>query len=293
MTVLSDARIENHRFITSYLAELSESDKRKFPEGEFHIDSKHSFYVKNNIVFNETIIHTNLTEHAISEKFGGILLLFGWSNSNIVKDEHPTFNLFIELSEGLTHTAKSKIQVIDSLLWMHRHNYVHLDLYNNNIFRLGEDAVIGDFDRSAHSADITIKFQDLSHFYAWLPKPKIGLFKHLLITIPNGGKQIQYIKCEDKLMGVLETNIQSQLRLKERYKNPEMQLEVDKNIAMYREHLDDCNRILESPVLTRKIYKEFKNAMIDISLLESMPINKSTRKTKSKPKKVNTRRNTI
>lgn len=281
MSLLSDARMNNYRFITEYLNSLSELERRNFEEGEFHIDSHHSFYVKNNIVFNETVIHSELTAFAISENFGGILLLFGWSNSNTVKDGHETYNLFMELSEGVIHNAKSKIHVIDSLLWMHEHDYVHLDIYNNNIFKLGDVAVIGDFDRSAHSSDIFIKFQDLSHFYAWLPKVKINLFKHLLVTILNGGRQVQYIKCEDKLLGILATNIETERRFKEKFKDPASQIEADANIATYEKILTECNTILESPRLIAKLYEEFKNAMIDISLLDKMPSVQKRKTTKS------------
>ena len=297
MLLLSDARIENHHFITAFLEGLSESEKQDFKEGEFHIDSTHSFYVKNNIVFNEIIIHSKLTELAMKERVGGILLLFGWSISSTIKDEQPSYNLFMELSEGLVHSSKSRIEVIDSLLWMHKHNYVHQDIYNNNIFKLGTDYVIGDFDRSIHTADILMKFQDLTHFYAWLPKAKIGLFKHLLVTALNGGRQVEFIQCEDKLIGILEKNLQVQKTLKEKFKDPVSQLDADKNIAMYQQTLDECNAILESPVLTRKKYKEFVNAMIDISLLENMPTMKSrtmksrtmkSRTMKSKSKRRNT-----
>ena len=286
MHTLTDTRMDNHRFIAAYIESLSESEKNDFKEGEFHIDDTHSFYVKNNIVFNEIIIHSKLTELAIKENFGGILLLFGWSNSNTIKDDHPTYNLFMELSEGLMHTAKSKIQVIDSLLWMHKHNYVHLDIYNNNIFKLGNHAVIGDFDRSEYSSDISIKFQDISHFYAWLPKNKITLFKNLLVSILNGGKQVQYIKCEDKLLGILETNIQAQVRIKERFKDPESQIEADRNIATYQRVLQKCNDIIENPILTQKLYTEFEHAMIDISLLDKMSSIPTTSNIKTKRKSI-------
>ena len=271
MTSLSATRLQTYHYITEYLKSLSETDKRGFNEGAFHIDDQHSFYVKNNTVFNEAVVHTELTALAITENVGGILLLFGWSNSNTVKDEHPTYNLFIELSEGELHTPKSKIQVIEPLLWMHKHDYVHLDIYNNNIFQLGDTAVIGDFDRSAHTADPIIKFQDLTHFYGWLPKTKITLFKHLTTTVLNNGHQMQCVKCEDKLLGILERNIKTERMFKNKFKDPTSQLDADANIAKYTAMLDECNAILTSPRLTSALYIEFSNAMKDISSLDKMP----------------------
>jgi len=291
MTSLSAARLQNYHYITEYLKTLSETDKRGFKEGAFHIDDQHSFYVKNNIVFNETVIHSELTALAITENVGGILLLFGWSNSNTIKDERTTYNLFIELSDGELHSPKSKIQVIEPLLWMHEHDYVHLDIYNNNIFQVGETAVIGDFDRSAHTSDPIIKFQDLTHFYGWLPKTKITLFKHLTTTILNNGHQMQCVKCEDKLIGILERNIKTERMFKNKFKDPASQLDADTNIAKYTAMLDECNTILTSTHLTRTLYTEFSNAMKDISSLEKMPsIQSRTQRTQHKSRTQRTQR---
>ena len=181
---LSDERSSNYIFIKHYLDNLTPIEKMELPTGIIQMDESHSFYVKNTTQPNEITIHNQLTNLAIEEKFGGILLLFGYSDSYSNNDE-LTYNLFIELSEGEnSRNAEAKIEVIPSLLWMHNHNYIHNDIYNNNIFKLGSIHVIGDFDRTIHSDDTKIKITELSMFLEYIPNI---LFKFV-------EKDINYVK---------------------------------------------------------------------------------------------------
>ena len=290
MNPITDERMQNYQFITEYLNSLSESEKRNFAEGEFHIDDQHAFYVKNNTVFDETVIHSELTRLAIEENFGGILLLFSWSDANI-KNGDQSYNLFIELSEGLINTAKSRIEVIDGILWMHRHNYVHNDLYNNNIFKLGTHSVIGDFDRSKYTEDIFIKYQDITHFYAWLPKNKIKLFKHLLVTIPNKGRSVDFIIGEDKLISTLEINLISENKMKEKYKDPETQRLTTANIEILTAVQEQCDEIAHSHVITEQFYHQFEQAMIEISTMNELDVGLGQKSKKNKKNNRNKKKN--
>jgi len=292
MITLSDERRHKYHFIKNFIETLSEIEKRDFQSGEFRIDEHHAFYVKNTEIFSEIAVHSELTDHSLLDNVGAILLMFTWSNSNNHSENSPTastYNLFLELSEGEDTTSKSKIQVIDSLLWMHSHNYVHLDIYNNNMFKLGTIMVIADFGTSAHTDDITIKFQEISHFYDVLPKTKTSKFKNLFTTILNGGKQVEYSKCGDKLIGILDRNIDSSIRQMDKYNhNPELRLEYERDLTTYRKISDECNTILGSPELLSGLYDEYVIALNEIKLT-GLGIIKSKRKSK-RPNKAITRR---
>jgi len=284
---LTTERRENYSFIQDYLSSLSPSDKMSLSTGVIKIDETHSFYVKNTYILNEAIIHSELTQLAIHQNFGGILLLFGYSESNIkkakssseesetsieeteasveeTKSNEITYNLFIELSEGEKHDLPAKIQVIESLLWMHNHDYIHSDIYNNNIFQLGGIYVIGDFDRSVHSNNIIFKFNEITRFFKTLPSSITGQFSNLLLTIP--GISQKYIKCEPSLIGFIMQSIRTQQYILTKYKNNESLLEdVNEKLAFYESLLKESNTILESPELMQQLYEEFVRAFHEIT----------------------------
>lgn len=252
---LSTERYNNYNFIQHYLSNLSPAEKIELPPGIIQIDETHTFYVKNTTHHNELLMHSQLTDLAIVEHFGGILLLFGYSDSYL-KDEQQTYNLFIELSDGEdSRKAQAKIEVIPSLLWMHAHNYNHGDIYNNNIFRLGSIHVIGDFDTTTHHTKI--KTSELSRFLECIPDKYTSQFNHLYITIPGDSPRL-YLKGGTGIIGRLGVLIRGNERLLETHSDNKSMVEhAENNLAQYRSLLDEMETIRTSP----ELYMDFANAL--------------------------------
>ena len=260
---LSTERFNNYKFIQDYLSKLSSIEKLELSPGIIQIDESHSFYVKNTTHSNEITMHSQLTDFAINEMFGGILLLFGYSDSYVkdVNDDKVTYNLFIELSEGEnSRKSEAKIEVIKPLLWMHRHNYIHGDIYNNNIFRLGSIYVIGDFDRTIYSDDTKIKSTELSMFLERIPDKYTSQFNHLFITIPGYSPRL-YLKGGASVIGILLDQIRGNERLLVTHSDNKSMVEHAENkLTQYRSLLDEMETIRTSG----ELYMNFANALENI-----------------------------
>ena len=300
---ISTERYDNYHFIQEYLSSLSQEEKKQLPPGIIQIDETHSFYVKNTWHLNEVKMHSELTKLAIEEHFGGILLLFGYSDSYL-KNGEQIYNLFIELSEGepYTHDREGKlshdeqidpaplIEVIPSVLWMHAHNYVHNDLNGvasaNNVFILGSIHVIGDFDRTIYNPNNKTKMDEISEVFKKMPVAQIRKQEHLLMTIPGESNQI-YLKGCDGIIKKLTDLIKENKRLFVNSDNVSMVGDAKKKITQYKTLLDEMVTLNNSP----KLYMEFANALKQI-YVEWLKTKKNLKKTSNRTRKKRRRHST-
>lgn len=272
---LSLERQNNYNFIRNYLDSLTVSEKMMFPAGLHKIDDTHSFYVKNTTILNEVIIHSDLTDIAINENVGYILLLFGHSNSH-----EGSYNLFIELSEGETNVKnmQSKISVINGLLWMHEHDYVHGDIYDNNIFQLGTEYVIADFDKSGKTNQVSNKLDEVSRFFAKLADSIIQPFSELFIYTP--GNKRPYLKYEPRLYNVLELCIRTAKSVLRFAKGDQESLQ---NIETCEALLAEVNAVMKSTELMKQLYDKYIDALSQIA---KQNMARGTKKSRKKNKKI-------
>ncbi len=276
---LSLERQNNYIFIQNYLDSLNESEKMMFPSGVYKIDDTHSFYVKNTTILNEAVIHSKLTNIAINENVGYILLLFGHSNLH-----EGSYNLFIELSEGQAdiRNMQSKISVINGLLWLHEHDYIHGDIYNNNIFHLGTEYVIADFDKSFKSNRIKDKLNEISQYFGKLSPQIIKPFSNLFFYIP--GDKRPYLKYEFRLITALEQCVRTAKSVLRYIKDDQESLQ---NISTCEALLVEVNTILESSELMNPLYNMYVDALYQIvNTNAAHGIKKQSRKKNKKLKKL-------
>jgi len=174
LPVLSTARRERYEANIEYLSRIETAVLASMEPGLHTIDANVAFWIKQ-APEHECIVHKQLTKFAVTENFGGIILQYLYLAGNESYDEHKPFALFLEPVEEIklmSCSSRTKnrvsVQLFQSLLWLHAHDFIHGDIRNNNIFLLSSDShpVIGDFDRTEHTTtNFKIKRAELLSLY--------------------------------------------------------------------------------------------------------------------------------
>lgn len=154
----------------------------------------------------------------------------------------------------------AKITAINGLLWLHQHNYIHGDIYNNNIFQLGSKYVIADFDKSFKSNNIKNKLNEISQFFGKLSKTFIEPFSDLIVRSPGNAKL--YFKYEPSLTSVLNTCIRTSKSILRFAKEDEKSLQ---NITTCNALLNEIDSVMASNELMKQLYDMYVSALYQIS----------------------------
>ena len=175
LPVLSTERRERYDANIRYLSRIEPAVLASMKPGLHTINANVAFWIKPAPV-HECLVHEQLTNFAVTENFGGIILQYLYLPGNESYNEDKPFALFLEPVEKeiklMSCSPRTKkrvsVELFQSLLWLHAHNFIHGDIRNNNIFLLSSDShpVIGDFDRTEQTTtNFKIKRAELLSLY--------------------------------------------------------------------------------------------------------------------------------
>lgn len=143
--------------LKKYFSKANAADLQTWEPFQTRVVMKHFLvFVKPTPHAHEVLLHNDISQMAVQESFGGILLCYG-----SVPMPDGTFLMFLEHSDG-----EDKIGtfpgVAHAFLWMLDHGIVHEDLVKNNIFKMQDIIqgkrvtiyVVGDFDRFSNDTGL-------------------------------------------------------------------------------------------------------------------------------------------
>ena len=253
-----------------YLSRAEPAVLASMEPGLHIINDKVAFWIKQAPI-NECIVHEQLTNFAVTENFGGIILQYHYMPGGDSYEAERPFALFLEPVEkeiklmAFSPGTKNRVsaELFHSLLWLHAHDFMHGDIRNNNIFLLpGSHAVIGDFDRTVHTTtNFKVKRSELLSLYPMgasvFSKTKDGP----IMGGMNGPFDL-YTDGESVLKLALR-----QLEAAIRYARDEAEIEEKRKVILYVQHLQEkVKEYADSPIIQFFHYKALARVMYAIAM---------------------------
>ena len=222
------------------------------------------FYAKS-VRLEEAAIHGALTDFALSENFGGIVLAFGYflregqehseDREGGDDSEQGKYILLMEENEGQVEDEKQKVKVFHAVLWIHAHDYVHNDLQLGilNVFRFREENgdmvyVIGDFGKTFYTNSYIKKRDELIDF------TKKGK-KHFILNPEKGT-----VTNDDMYSSRTKSTVHAQLNFADRARQRSSSVENKMAQNRYIDHLnvllEDIKIYFSIPEISERFYKE-------------------------------------
>ena len=165
LPLLSTERRENYNRLKTHFLTFSNDELCRFAPGMHTLNNGDRFYVKRG-PFMETVVHVDLTAHALAENYGGIILCYLQCFISDANSEIP-YSMFMEATEGeVKHSVSASRKVAHAVLWMHSRGVLHGDIANNNVFAIKEKCgatviVAGDFGMSVYNDSYVLKREEL------------------------------------------------------------------------------------------------------------------------------------
>jgi len=234
---------------------------RNLADGVHTLPSGFRFYAKSTRR-EEAAIHGALTDFALSENFGGIVLAFGYflreghdHSEDREGGDDSKYILLMEAHEGQVEDERQKVKVLHALLWIHAHDYVHNDLKLGilNVFKFREENgdivyVIGDFGTTFYTVSYIKKRDELIDF---TNKGK----KHFTLNPEKCEKQNDDMYSE-RTQRVVKCQLQVTERAIKQATSEERKAAQSRYIDHLHVLLEHINIYFSMPEMSEQLYKE-------------------------------------